>query len=103
MDRRRGLDKQSRAGQDPKVECRSLQPIRIIGFAKNYGSHIGGGVANLGEVFLDPIRRFTDQRVFISAQGAYRIVACSFMDAAVPVGAALLARRSKGHVGESIP
>ena len=54
---------------------------------------IGGGVANLGEVLLDPIRRFTDERVFISAQGAYRIVACTFMDAAVPIGAALLARR----------
>jgi glucokinase len=53
---------------------------------------IGGGVANLGEVLLEPIRRFTDERVFISAQGAYRIVACTFMDAAVPVGAALLAR-----------
>ena len=53
---------------------------------------IGGGVANLGELLLDPIRRFTHQRVFISAQGAYRIVACQFMDAAVPIGAALLAR-----------
>ena len=53
---------------------------------------VGGGVANLGEVLLEPIRRFTDQRVFISAQGAYRIVACTFMDAAVPIGAALLAR-----------
>ena len=31
---------------------------------------IGGGVANLGDVLLDPIRRFTDERVFISAQGA---------------------------------
>ena len=53
---------------------------------------IGGGVANLGEVLLDPIRRHTDERVFISAQGAYRIVPCAFVDAAVPVGAALLAR-----------
>ena len=56
------------------------------------GLGIGGGVANLGEVLLDPIRRHTDERVFISAQGAYRIVPCASMDAAVPVGAALLAR-----------
>ena len=53
---------------------------------------IGGGVANLGDVLLDPIRRYTDERVFISVRGAYRIVPCAFMDAAVPVGAALLAR-----------
>jgi glucokinase len=53
---------------------------------------IGGGVANLGDILLDPIRRHTDQRVFVSAHGAYRIVPCVFMDAAVPVGAALLAR-----------
>jgi glucokinase len=53
---------------------------------------IGGGVANLGEILLDPIRRHTDERVFVSVQGAYRIVPCVFMDAAVPVGAALLAR-----------
>ena len=53
---------------------------------------IGGGVANLGEILLDPIRRHTDERVFVSVQGAYCVVPCIFMDAAVPVGAALLAR-----------
>jgi glucokinase len=53
---------------------------------------IGGGVANLGDILLDPIRRHTDERVFVSVRGAYRIVPCVFMDAAVPVGAALLAR-----------
>jgi len=53
---------------------------------------IGGGVANLGDVLLDPVRRYTDERVFVSVRGAYRIVPCKFMDAAVPIGAALLAR-----------
>jgi glucokinase len=53
---------------------------------------IGGGVANLGDILLDPIRRHTDQRVFVSVRGAYRIVPCVFLDAAVPAGAALLAR-----------
>jgi glucokinase len=53
---------------------------------------IGGGVANLGDILLDPIRRHTDERVFVSVRGAYRIVPCVFMDATVPVGAALLAR-----------
>ena len=37
---------------------------------------IGGGVANLGDVLLDPIRRFTEERVFVSVRGAYRIVPC---------------------------
>jgi len=49
-------------------------------------------VANLGDALLDPIRRFTEERVFISVEGAYRIVLYAFMDAAVPVGAALLDR-----------
>lgn len=53
---------------------------------------LGGGVANLGEILLEPIRRHTAERVFVSAQGAYQIVPCTFMDAAVPTGAALLAR-----------
>jgi predicted NBD/HSP70 family sugar kinase len=53
---------------------------------------IGGGVANLGDVLLDSIRRFAEERVFLSVQGAYRIVPCVRMDAAVPVGAAVLAR-----------
>jgi glucokinase len=57
---------------------------------------IGGGVANLGQVLFDPIRRYTQERVFISARGAYRIVPCALMDAAVPVGAALLARDRVG-------
>jgi glucokinase len=53
---------------------------------------IGGGVANLGDILLDPIRRHTAERVFVSVHGAYRIVSCVFLDAAVPIGAALLAR-----------
>ena len=53
---------------------------------------LGGGVANLGDVLLDPIRRHTDERVFISAKGKYKIVRCRFVEEAVPIGAALFAR-----------
>lgn len=53
---------------------------------------IGGGVANMGDVLLDPIRRHTDKYVFESAKGRYDIVQCKLMDENVLIGAALYAR-----------
>lgn len=53
---------------------------------------IGGGVANLDEVLLDPIRRHTEKYVFISAVGTYDIVKSQLLDDNVPVGAVLYAR-----------
>jgi len=53
---------------------------------------IGGGVANLGEVLMEPIRRHTDKYVFESAKGRYDIVQCELMDENVLIGAALYAR-----------
>lgn len=53
---------------------------------------IGGGVANMGEVLMEPIRRATDKYVFESAQGRYDIVQCELLDENVLVGAALYAR-----------
>jgi len=54
---------------------------------------IGGGVANMGDVLLDPVRRMVAERVFISAVDRYRIVQCAFGDQAVPVGSVLYAAR----------
>ena len=53
---------------------------------------IGGGVANMGEVLMEPIRRWTEKYVFESAQGRYDIVQCELMDENVLIGAALYAR-----------
>ncbi|MBE5767856.1 MAG: ROK family protein [Clostridiales bacterium] len=53
---------------------------------------IGGGVANMGEVLMDPIRRHTAKYVFESAQGRYDVVQCELMDENVLIGAALYAR-----------
>ena len=53
---------------------------------------IGGGVANMGEVLLEPVRRVADQYVFASARGQYDIVPCQLMDDNVIIGAALYAR-----------
>lgn len=55
---------------------------------------IGGGVANMGEILLEPIRRYTDEKVFISAKGKYSIVKCKYGDDAVPLGAAMFASKS---------
>lgn len=54
---------------------------------------IGGGVAHMGDVLLDPVRRFVAERVFISAQNRYRIVQCAFGDQVVLVGSLLYAAR----------
>ncbi|MBR2572569.1 MAG: ROK family protein [Clostridia bacterium] len=53
---------------------------------------IGGGVANLGEYLIAPVRRAADKYVFISGKGRFRVVQCELMDDNVPVGAALYAR-----------
>lgn len=53
---------------------------------------VGGGVANMGEILLTPVRTYVDQLVFVSSKGRYDIVRCELMDHAVLVGAALFAR-----------
>ena len=54
---------------------------------------IGGGVANMGDVLLDPVRRFVAERVFISAKDRYRIVQSAFGDQVVLVGSMMYAAR----------
>ncbi len=53
---------------------------------------IGGGVANLGDVILEPVRKYVDKYVFASSKGLYDIVQCEIMDENVIVGAVLYAR-----------
>lgn len=53
---------------------------------------IGGGVANLGDVLFEPIRKYAAQYAFDSTRDRYDIVPCAHMDQAVLVGAALYAR-----------
>ena len=53
---------------------------------------IGGGVANFGELLLEPMRRSAEEHAFISARGRFRIVRCAMVKDNVPVGAALYAR-----------
>lgn len=53
---------------------------------------IGGGVANLGDLILDPIRKYAEKYVFISGKDRFKVVQCTLMDDNVPIGAALYAR-----------
>lgn len=53
---------------------------------------IGGGVANIGDVIMDAIRKHTDDLIFISMKDRYEIVRCKTMDMAVLIGAAMYAR-----------
>ena len=52
---------------------------------------IGGGVANMGEILLNPVRHLVAEKVLITAKGRYRIVPCVLADQVVPVGAILRA------------
>ena len=54
---------------------------------------IGGGIANMGEMMLDPVRKYTDEKVFISAKGKYKIVKCALGNDVVPVGAVIYAAK----------
>jgi glucokinase len=54
---------------------------------------IGGGVSNMGDLLLDPLRRYVEEGVFLSARGRYRIVRCAFGDEAVLVGAIVYGAR----------
>lgn len=50
---------------------------------------VGGGVAKMGELLFDPIRRFTDELAFIANRGHYEIAQSELLDGAVPMGAVL--------------
>lgn len=52
---------------------------------------LGGGIANFGELILEPIRKYANQYVFISGKNRYQIVICNLLDNNVPIGAALYA------------
>jgi len=55
---------------------------------------IGGGVSNLGEILLGPIRQYTEKFAFVSSQGRYAIEICQLGDKIVLVGAILLAKEA---------
>lgn len=59
---------------------------------------IGGGVANLGDLLIGKIVRYTEDLVFITAKGSYRIVPCHFIEDAVLVGAVLYASQTRYNV-----
>jgi glucokinase len=54
---------------------------------------IGGGVSNMGDMFLDQIRKYTDELVFISCKNKYKIVQTTFRESAVIVGALLFGQK----------
>ena len=53
---------------------------------------IGGGVSNLGDVLLAPIRKYTNELVFASCKDKFKIVQCKHLDNAVLIGAVLFAK-----------
>ncbi|MEA3366396.1 MAG: ROK family protein [Candidatus Hydrogenedentes bacterium] len=52
---------------------------------------IGGGVALMGDVLFEPLRRYVDKKVFEQFRGHYEIVPCALGESVVLVGALLLA------------
>lgn len=55
---------------------------------------IGGGVSKLGDLLIEPIRKYTEKYEFVSSQGRYQIQQSQLGDAIVLIGAILLAKQS---------
>ena len=55
---------------------------------------IGGGVSNLGDILIDPIRKYTRLYEFVSCDDRYDIQQCELGDEIVLVGAALIAQNT---------
>jgi len=53
---------------------------------------LGGGVSNMGDHLLEPIRNSVKAHEFVSSAGHYEIVPCELKESIVLVGAILLAR-----------
>lgn len=59
---------------------------------------VGGGVSNLGEILLDPIRKYTKKYEFVSSKNHYQIQKCELGDDIVLAGAMLLAKEAFGEL-----
>lgn len=55
---------------------------------------IGGGVAKMGDLLIDPIRKYTREYVFMSSRDRYEIQRCELGDEIVLIGAILLAKET---------
>jgi len=53
---------------------------------------IGGGVSNMGDLLIKPIRKYVRKYEFISSHNKYKIGKCELGDSIVTVGAILIAR-----------
>ena len=53
---------------------------------------IGGGVSMIGEPLFEAIRRYADEKMFVSMKGLYDIVPCETEEMAVLIGAAMYAK-----------
>ena len=54
---------------------------------------LGGGVSNMGEILLEPVRKSARVHDFVSSVGRYEIVPCELKESIVLVGSILLARQ----------
>lgn len=55
---------------------------------------VGGGVAKMGDLLLNPVRGYVDEMAFIANRGHYTIVQSLLLDEAVIVGAVICAARA---------
>ena len=81
---------------DKIAESFSISLVNILAAQGVDTVVIGGGVAKMGDILFDRIRKFTDNLAFIANQGRYQILKSELLDDAVLVGALLVA--SGGYV-----
>ncbi|HOD49330.1 MAG TPA: ROK family protein [Candidatus Hydrogenedentes bacterium] len=78
---------------DRVAQTAGLALANVIALVHPERVAIGGGVALMGDVLFDPLRRYVDEKVFEQFRGRYEIVPCALGESVVAVGALLLAPR----------
>ena len=75
---------------------RMVEALRAGNICRHsYCIAIGGGVSNLGELLLAPMRRYAKAFAFEPCKQGFEIVRCVYTEEAVPLGAAMLAAERK--------
>lgn len=76
---------------DRTAESFSIGLANVLALAAPNCIVVGGGVAKMGDILFERLKKFTDRYAFVANQGQYEIRPSKLMDQAVLVGAVLAA------------
>jgi glucokinase len=74
---------------DRVAQCLGLALSNVLCIMSPERIALGGGVSNMGDILIEPVRAYVKKYEFLNSAGRYRIEACALGDAIVVVGAVL--------------